>query len=553
MSTSHGVIGTDGIQPVYDPDGLWKWWGYHEIYTGTVGQGKYVPKVNDYVVDPGNFTVYIVDHLDPVTLIPTLREVRVQTSGAFTETDLLIGVGPGTQSDTYRVYYDKSVYPYKLQVDTRLKVAGTMTRYCKIFKGSDLGGSGTVISKVYDSSGNFVSENVALELAAIDSHDNHSIKIVAVCHTTEELADGEIVTAVFYSDTGHVVSKRQLLIENTTFIRSINVSTKYVTHISLESPFLSVADDHLLEWPLNINMNALNLMAKVHYSNGESIRLPVDGTKFSMDGLDHHLSSIVGQRADLSLRYSLSPNEVAYASVGVDTYAVTEPYSIVTVNANMSYELKLYVYPEWVGMEAGYRLRWWLLNLDRNVAFDATPYVSIDPLFGAYDPKAYGYLQKKQVSVNLRDVSAAFKNFRHTQIVDISLMSPPDPIVTSWTVSHESHSTRPAYGIDVFAKRVYSTTLNVSSGFTDKEDWMEHVFYRTYPLINNTRELRPPEPTHFVVMLGGTEQEFAIEDWNKDIITAMALTPYSIVYLKFIKKTPTGNLILSVSGMMIRP
>lgn len=553
MPTNHGVIGTDGIQPVYDPNSNWKWWGLHEVYMGTIGEGKYVPKVKDYVIDPGNFTVYIVDHLDPVTLIPTLREVRVQTSGAFTESDILLGVGPGTQSDTYRIYYDKSVYPYLLQVDTRLKVAGTMTRYCKIFRGSDLGGTGEVISKIFDNSGNFVSENVPLELAAIDSHVNHSIKIVSVASCTEDLKDAEIVTAVFYSDNGHVVSKRQLLVENTTFIRTVNVSKKYVTHISLECPFLSQSDDHLIEWPLNITMNSLNLMGIVHYSNGETLRLPVDGNKFSMDGLDHHLSSIVGQRAGLSLRYSLSPNEIAYASVGVDTHAVTEAYSIVTVNANTSYELKLFVYPEWVGVEAGYRLRWWLLNLDRNMLFDVTPYVSIDGLMGAYDPKAYGYLQKKQVSINLRDVSGAFKNFRHTQIVDINLFSPPDPLTTSWTVSHESHSTRPHYGVDVYAKRVYSTTLNISSGFETQEDWLENIYYRTYPLVNQVRELRPPTPTHFVVMFDGTEQEFPINEWDKDILTSGVIQPFTMVYVKFIRKTSSGNLILNISGMMIRP
>jgi hypothetical protein len=210
------------------------------------------------------------------------------------------------------------VTPHVLAVDIRLKVAGTMASYAKIFKGSDLTESGNVISRVYDSNGNFISENIPLELVAIDSHNNYSIKTIKVCHTNEHLLDGEIVTAVIYGDNGHVVSKRQLLVENTSFIRSVDASAKYISHISVESAFISPTFDHIIEFPLNIPLNALNLMGVVHYSDGSTLKLPVDGSKFRMFGLEQYVSSIVGQTVDLVLSYALAPNEIAYTGVSTD-------------------------------------------------------------------------------------------------------------------------------------------------------------------------------------------------------------------------------------------
>ena len=131
-----GVVGTDGQVPIYNPNGRWSWWSINEIYMGAAGANKYVPNVNDYVVDPTTFTVYIVTLIDPVTLIPSLNEVIPSAfNTGLSNTDILFGVGPGTQSDTYRVYLDTTVTPYTLAVDVRLRVAGTRTSYCIIYKG----------------------------------------------------------------------------------------------------------------------------------------------------------------------------------------------------------------------------------------------------------------------------------------------------------------------------------------------------------------------------------------------------------------------------------
>lgn len=550
-----GVVGTDGNVPVYNANGLWQMWGIGDIWRGDVGAHKHVPKVDDYVIDPATYTMYIVEEHDPVTLVPRLREIRpANMSFTLTETDVLFGVNGYNQSDTYRVYIDQSVIPHVLAVDIRLKIAGSMASYCKLFKGSDVSTTGHVVSKTYDSNGQFIGENVPLELVAIDSHNNYSIKTVAVCHTTEDLINGEVVTAVIYNDQGHVVSKRQLLVENTSFIRSVNASQRYISHISIESAFLSPTEDHVIRFPLNIPMNALNIIGVVHYSNGQTLRLPVDGSKFKMFGLDQHISSIIGQQVDLVLSYALSSDEVSYAGVTGDGHYITEPYQLVTVNPNNSYSVKLFGYPFWVNEATGYQMRWWLFNLDRNVFFEVTSWVRFADNTGAFNPKGYGYLQRKSVSINLKDVSGSFNSFVHVQLVDIVLSAPPDnsPTQTAWTMSHESISSRPLYGNLLYCKRVGTNLIDITSTISTFDLWKERMYLHTYPLLDRTAELNPPAPTHFVVNVGGVESEFAIEEWSQQLLVSVDPLEHGTVTVRFVKRTSSGDMQLSIAALSVK-
>lgn len=550
----NGVVGQDGITPVYNPEGRWCIWGHHEMYLGGAGENRYVPKLHDYVIEYGTYTTYIVDHLDPITLIPTLREIRpANMSFSFTETDILFGVGPGTAADTYRVYVDKSVMPYVMNVDHRLKVNGTMCHHAKIFKGSDLTSNGNIVSKIYDNSGNLISQDIQLELVAIDSHLNYSVKAINTCNTTEDLLDGEILTAVIYSDNGHVVSKRQLLVENTSFIRSVNVSQKYVSHISVTCPFMSPTMDNVIEFPLNIPLNALNLMGNVHYSDGSILRLPVDGSKFRMYGLEQYISSIIGQKVDLALSYALSPNEVAYAGVTSDGHYVTEPYSLQTINPNNSYSVKLFGYPVWINEATGYQMQWWLFNLDRNVYFDVTPYVVFAINTGPYDPKGYGYLQRKAVSINLSDISGAFKPFVHTQLVDIVLNGAPNQVVSRWTVSSETNGVRPAYGAGLFATKIDNASIKVDSGLTTLASWLQNTYSQTYPLTDRATEVNPPTPTHFAIHYNTTVVTFPISNWNSNLNVGVDIAVDKTIFIRFFKRVGASDMQLGMSALMVKP
>jgi len=173
ISVLNSSAGTDGVEPVYDPAERFRIWSLSEIYTGGAGANRYVPKLDDFVVDLTSFKWYQVIKLDQTTLIPTMREIKgALPNETISPDDLLLGVGPGTISDTYRIYIDKSVMPYTMSVDKRLRFFGTTATSVKVWRGSDLTGNAKVISGLYSPSGDLLGQAVPLELAAMDNSVN---------------------------------------------------------------------------------------------------------------------------------------------------------------------------------------------------------------------------------------------------------------------------------------------------------------------------------------------------------------------------------------------
>lgn len=547
------VVGSDGFPPLYDEEALWKEWSTDEIWIGKLGKGRWVPKVRDHVRNPDTYETWIVDHLDPVSLIPTLRAIRpIWLTTEISEEDVLFGVGPSTLMETSRALLNTTVFPHTMTLDQRWMPKGTLASYVKVFLGTDTSIEGEVISKTYDASGNFVSNNVALEMVALDSHTNYAVKIPKRFNVTTKYENGERVTAVCYADDGHVVERRQFLIEITDTIMDVNQGVKYVEEINLESIWLSPSSADQLEYPLNIPMDALNLFGVVTYSDGSTLRLPVDGTKFSMQGLDSRLSSIEGRPVPLVLTYTLSPGEQAFSSSGVNKNKVVKPYTLVTINRNDSIDAKLFVYPEWISSAVGYRLKWFMLNMSRNVYFDVTEYVTLSDALSPYDPKLYGYVQRMQAIINLRDVSGNFIPFIHTQLVEVVLEQPanndPEP---NWTVTSEYQTQAKRFGGKVWARKVSANLVNFTGGTESFEDWLQSYYWDALPLVSPT-ESKAPTPTHFSVTVGTTTTEWPIASWNQDLAVSNTVNAMSTAFIRFFKRVPSGDIHLAYAASMIK-
>lgn len=553
----NGITGLDGHRPIYNPDGRWTIWGLHEIFNGQQGQNRFVPKVGDWVFDKDTAHRYRVASVDPTTALSTLVTIFDVPENDLTNADILFGVGPGTQADTYRVYIDKSVIPHTLAVDARLTVSGTMVSNCKLFKGNVANGSSECVSAFYDGSGTLLGQTIPLETAVIPNSNNYTVKTVPVCYTTHDLPDNEIITAVFYSDLGVVVSKRQLLVENTTFIRAVELGTKYITSIALDTPFLSTSDPLLIQYPINVPLNGMNLMGVVTYSDGSSLRLPVDGTKFSVWGFDNYVATIVGQEFPVTLKYQLSPGEVMYSgnNVGNGNGAFkTVNYRATTLNSDGSFTPKLFAYPVWVDAIHGYRLEWYLTTLERSTVFKVTPYVTFNVNVASFDPLLYGTKQTLSVSINLRNVNGSLRPYIHTQSIDIMLLGPGTMRTTNWTIGFAPNQ-NPLFGIDNFAKSTMINAglwrLNLKSNYQSKAEWLDKVYYKTLPLFDGTKETKAPEPNFFKVIVDNVETEFPISDWDKDLTLSQLIPDNGTVFIKFIKRTVNNDIQLAVSAMPI--
>lgn len=551
MST---IIGIDGVQPIYDEYGKWQWFSLPEIWMGLEGKGKFIPKVNDYVIDPLKYDVYIVESLEGVNLIPKLRQITPSNmSFTFSETDVMFGVGPGSNNDKFRVYLDTTVIPYEISVDPRCHVPGSNISHYKLFKGSITGDGAECISKVYDSANKLISQSVQLETYAIDNHTNYAYKSCPPCKCTTNMQDGEIVTLVIYYASGSIAMKTQLLVENTNFIKSLNGNDKFVSFISLESPFLSPTVSNLLEYPLNVPANGLNMIGVVNYSDGSKLRLPVDGTRFKMLGLDQFVSNNEGQEFKLVLQYALGNNESAENVSSYNNKTINEPFKLITVNSNLSYSVKLFGYPVFVNTNVGYTLKWFLFNMDRNMFFDVTPYIRFNQSKGYFDGKQYGVLQKKSVSVNLKDISTGFKNYTHVQLIDIVLNGDPGSVGNEWNVLHSSVLGKVPYGNNVFATKIEFSKISLKSGHADFSSWVNDFYSLIYPLFNQVNEFEVPQPTHFIIMNKGVENEYDITNWDKTLTITNDVDIYSTLFIRWIKRTSSGDLELGISAVLVKP
>lgn len=554
ISTS-GVYGSvDGKTPIYNPEGRFQVWALTEIYQGTIGENRYVPNIGDMVKDMDLGTEFKVISIDPATLLSQLKEIKPIPSGVFDESDLLLGTGPGTQADTYRAYLDKSVVPHALAVDARLSVAGTMVSYCRIFRGADLTDSGDVISGFYDTQGNLLGDRIPLELVHVPAGGNVSIKTVPVCYTMDDLPDGEIVTAVMYSDAGHVVSKRQLLIENTAFIRSANIAAKYITGISLECPFLSSSDNRLINLPINVLLTGVNMMGVVHYSDGSTVKMPVDGNKFALLGVESYIATVVNQQASLVLRYRLSTNEIVYGH-GVGEFPhISETYKVKTAQADGAYSVKLFAYPIWLNAVDGYTLRWYLYNADRSVTYDVTGLVEFSSTSSSFNPIAYGVNQRLTVALNLQEANGSYRDYRHVQTMEIILWGPgTDRDDTNWTIAYDIGQ-NPPYGAAPHNARLEFVNANLyrldlRSGCTTLEQWLNKLYFASKPLIDQYKEMVPPTPTHFRMRFGTFDLTFQVDEWDTIHQIGNGLSVNGTVFIEFIKRTPLGDMQLAVGAL----
>ena len=559
------VVGTDDISPSYNPSDKFILWSINDVFkyningniVGSIGLNKYVPKINDLVVDQSVMSFYLVTALDSITYIASLTEKDVTSlfNTTVSSYDTVFGLETEYQSYTYKTFLDTSVTPYKLTIDTRWKIPGTMSNYCKIFLGADITSTGTVISMVYDNSGNLRTNNIPLELVVIENMTNYSLKIVMPCNTNITMPDNEIVTAVIYDDNGIVIQKRQLLIENTSFIRSINAGTKYVVSIGLTTPFISISNPTVINLPLNIPVSQLNLTGVVNYSDGSSANYPVDNNKFTLQGIsqyDPNLDLFVGQTFGLVLRYNLSEGEYSYQSTPNNKY-VSVPYTLQLTNQNNSYIVKIYGYPVWVNSSIGYTMKYFLFNLDRNLYFDVTNLVTYTNNT-SFNGKLYNSLQVLNLSLNLQSVSMNFIPFIYTQIYSVLLDGIPTPNQTPWTLQHIQNNTLNTYGSGLRAviDLQDSSKLRLDSGITTQTGWLAQVYNNIYPILNPNAETTPIQPTWFELTYNNITVQVPIGNWNQNISIGVSLTLDVTVFLRFYTMSSNNTEInLGMSAMLL--
>lgn len=524
------------------------------------GSGHYVPNVDDvsWSFELGWFRVSRVDYTSYVADLVSWEPPK-DASDVGVE-DVLLGVGPGYPSETWRLFIDTRVFPHRMAAHAALHVYGSQAKWMVVYKGIDITENGEIISAYYDQSGDYVDELIPLDLVANEKLNNRAIKAPVMGYTSKAMNDGELCTACIFNDQNQLISKAKMLVMNTNLVRLPSQGQKRVRSIELLSPYLSKTEPNTLLVPINVTVATLALRAKVTYIDGTTRTLDVvdelANGKFKLLGLKYWSPTIIGTPHPLLLSYALSESEeYSYLQGETANGAVTEEYRIIGTPADPARSLKLYAFPTWVSNMVGYALEYWLYDLNRSVARRVPKgAIELSEESAPFDGLEYTSTQHLTFGVNLKAVDVEYGDARHTQSSQIALLRDGGIANSSnWKLRFAGNQ-KNWYGDKLQAVIKAGTNgmsfINVMNGAANKTVWLDMMYYNSEPLYDPQTEAKAPEPTHFIVTTKTRTVEVPIGQWMNDIAFINDLAEGETVYLKWIKRLAGGrDLQLGVSGL----
>ena len=538
----------DGNTVIYDQEAPWRIWSLENIYMGTSGLNKFVPKVGDHVWNLTTNEKFRVAEL--INYIPRFESIETADS----EGSASLSAGVGANPDTYRAHLDTTVVPHVMRVDGRLTVAGAELSYARIYRGTDTSSTGRVISRRYDGNGEFIDDKVPLELATLNDNNNISLKYIPSFAVGEDIPEGASVTVVIYEEQGHVAHRRTLFVNHGSFTPGIEASREYITHVSLKSAFLSKTVENQIEVPQNVTLDAINVTGVVHYQSGKTVELPIDGDRMRILGMESFIATQPGDDVPLVLSYKLSPGEQS-EFVSNDGKHVNSTYKLLITEHVGALSVKLAGFPRWRNDTQEYQMRWFLTDLDRSTAMDVTAYVLYNQSSDIFDPVGYGKAQNLSVRLNLKDASQALISYNHTTTETVQLLAAGTTQGTNWKIAFTPNQD-PMFGQGLGAQCVMVNQnvwrVNVRSGFNSLADWLQAFFYNTKPLFNNRNETKAPEPTHMKVFTATGSTILDISAWNGEFSVGVNLAGQTNLQIEWIKRMGAVDLRLGVTCVPLK-
>ncbi|MGN6746863.1 hypothetical protein, partial [Neisseria sp. P0024.S002] len=160
---------------------------------------------------------------------------------------------------------------------------------------------------------------------------------------------GEMVLILVYDDKGGLLSRTNFIVEKSALLIDVSDADKFISAISIDSMYIDAKDESNLLIPEQILKNSINIMGKVHYTDGTIVTYPVDGNKFELLYLDRASESTVGVKGTLVLKYYLGANEKSVNVINNNNrYFITRSFNYTITERDGAYSVKLYPVPRWV-------------------------------------------------------------------------------------------------------------------------------------------------------------------------------------------------------------
>lgn len=542
-------------------DGIFREWNKNQLYFGTPpapGVTLHVPNIDDAVTD-WSVGKYRVSAVDPITNIPTLELKFLFTDQSVLDresTSLVTALSIYQPTALTRAFYDDSVSPATITIDTMFRAYGSEPDKMIFFLGTDVSAAtGVIISERYNTGGTLIGNDVPLEklVPSIDTE-----KRPATFATTHPLANAEVITGVAYNATGGVVSKQVFLLTASATIRPPAASDVYLTDVTLRSSLLSATDTALLENHLGTPFTTALVKAVLHYSDGSETEINVDGTKCVLQGVEYFDTSLIGPPTNLVLTYYPSASEPFINGGGGGANHLSRHYRLANTAIDTSFSLKLYVVPTYIDVTTGYTYKWRITNLAGDLDVDVTSDVVARHSDGsAFSGTDYTTAQEITMSLDMDTVApGTYPGHVHTQRLTATMNIPGSGGYNPWILDYIGDGSF-AYGqnTNASASNLGAGAINIGMGTTSEDAFLLRLYSPIAPLFDITAQPEPTRPTHFKLEYGGVSSIHEISEYNSNITkvgVAPAFGENTTVNVVWIFRGATGDRILGHSPMIIR-
>ena len=548
--------------PIWNPNGLYKEWGMHEIFFGIdkIGPGntgRFVGNIGDKVFSPETGT-WIIDQLDPTTLIPTMRKYQEPISAGGTAKDFLLGVGSRYPEPGFFLYVDNDQKVPRVCIDGQAYFSHPAVKYFRLYAGTQVVGNVETISAWFDASGTYIGDTVPrVKIPAEASPDGRAFFVCEEFWATRKLIPGEPVALVAFSQENSIVGQVNLVVREGSYVRRGSAPVRQIASVKLVCPYLSPQDtENRIRIPTGTNIQSVVMSCRITLNTGEPIDLPIDGDKVRLQGMDEMVAMSPGFQNDLILYYRLGEGEVYVGSQNNDGSQMTVRYTVEVDPTQDTYGFKLFAFPNWINEVEGYDLVVFMHDYDHSQVYDVTGLVELTSNSSEWDPLLYGKKQYLRLAIDVSKVDQRYSSYRHVQPIQITLFESGIASAENYWRVYFENGQSPSYGDGCVAKFTYVSsqvwTLNATAGATTYEQWLDKLYYRTLPLFDPQVEEKPMEPTHFVIVVEGQRYRRPVSDWNASIQTKTAGDEGEAMVIHWVHNDGQHDLWLGTSGLLIR-
>lgn len=537
---------------IVDLDRGFRTWNARDLWNELTGTG-FLPNVLDHVIHDE-----IKGIIFEVTSVNVAKKTWTEDywgAPQVSNVDQIHGGHYPLRSDKFRAFFDDRKHPATLVMDDNITFNGPDVVGFRIFRGNDVTNSGEILSGYYvDGSLKYT----YLPMRSIsDKNRDTVVKQPLTGHVLAPIEHGEAFTYLVYNTTGETVEMgRGHFIRASSFMASED-SISQVIGIDLDSPFVEGDGSNILKLPVNTPITSIPIWCKVTYADRIQY-YPVDGSRVKLEGLrnsgshdTYYLATNAGLEIPVSLSYELAKGETYKGDNLYDGNKIIREYRAITDNADKAFSSKVFVSYNWLDAARGYRLQYFMYDIERAVVTDVTAYANYTA-GTVFDPKLYNYKQSLDIQIDLGKVDPKYKGANLPQSFHITLTSEGTFVGENARIQY-NHAEE-AYGEDVFATFKYSNVnyseLYVGCKAKSLQDWLDRLYKRSYPIYDRRVEQSAPQPTHFEVHVGGKVYTYDISQWNDKLVVDYRVENSATVNIRWIRRTPTDTLQLALSPML---